>query len=856
MQFINIVHQDKKSTLGSTHYDNGKLRDPKYVGKIIPAETLGETFRLLGDKEGYFQLFDLEAGLTDYAGFFGPHRPALSRLFFDFDSEQDVELSRKDSLAFVQRLSDLGADTNKVIIRFSGKKGFHIAVPAQWFGISEECWDEQSTFRSFCISLKKDYAALDTSVSSTVGRIRIPGSRHDGSGLYSTRLSLSELQTLSISDILIKAKTHSVPSDDECVHALGHIVKKIQDWYLESASEVLEAESKEIFSHFNHTLTTYPDKPCIKQLEQDRVPPSDRHHAMLVLASDFSHTKVPESACENRLRAFATKVGLSDDRVRRDPTNITRAVYRGRQQYSYGCKDSLKASRCSALCPIRDTLKPENKPPLTQQKIEADQELAKQTPALKPQPLSKHSGYWIPQGKQKVPAYEDLLTEFHRELNYQTWTTPTGTTRTIVWNGKHWAPLLDIDHVSKTWLEKNMRPAPMEKHRSEFAAKVKANNCSDGLRDPAVYQHFFEKSIEHKINLANGVFDLQTGELETRTLDLGFTYVLPFDFKKDAKCPRFKQFLYEITDGDQHKIDLMMLFITYAMFDPHYSRQYILFLLGGGGNGKGTFTRFVSKLFGGVNGGYANLTVESFTQRFDSPMMEGKLIGAIEEVSEGGTNKTVWNGIKELSGRGLLRVERKNKDMYAIPATCKFILCANEEPTLKDNSLGLQRRFRMVRLEKNFTENSNFDPYLDEKLEAELSGVFNWIIEEYKDRYIKNGIPETETNRESLRELLYMEDPTLGFIETCLEPVKDGAIKGLNLKAAFQEWCKNPDTGFVESDARFHSYKRLTKKIRIKYGEKCFVRRSDGYWILGLGFKKGVPADIKNAKHIGLGSEF
>lgn len=858
MPFINILHQSKKSTLGSTTWPNGKPRDKITVGEIIPAETLPQRLATWGDREGYFQLFDLDAGLQDYAGFFGPHRPAMGRLYFDLDSEKDIEQSRTDALAFCQKLQDLGADPSQIIIRFSGKKGFHIAVPASWFGIEDECWDEQANFRAFCQSLKDEFRSLDTSVTATVGRLRIPSSRHDGSRLYNTRLSLDELRSLTVTDILAKAVRQVPMAADELTPALGVRIKRLAEWYRENGASVLQNEFEQLFKSFNSGLAGYPDKPCVQAIERDGVSETQRHHAMLILASHYMHTKVSREEAEHRLRAFAKKVGLPQDRVRQDPQSIARTIYSGRRTYEYGCRDELKASRCSVLCPIRDTLRPDTRPEIDAQEEKIQREQAARNPEVVPQPLSKHQGFWVQKGKTREPAYEDLLQEFRKEVNYAKWILPqspglpTGV-RSMIYTGTHWAGFSDLDEISKSWLESKMSPAPMNKHRQEFASKVSAN-VVNALNRPDLVKKFFLDSIEGKINLANGVWDVRKGELVPRTSDLGFTYVLPFGYEKDAKCPRFKQFLHEICEGDQTKVDRIMLFITYALIDPNYDRHYILFLLGGGGNGKGTLTRFLQKFFGGTQGGYAHLTIESFTQRFDSPMMEGKLLGAVEEISEGETTKAVWNKIKELTGKSLLRVERKNKDTYSVPATCKFIMCSNEPPTLKDNSVGLRRRFRMVWLEKNFTESPLFDPHLDEKLETELPGVFNWILESYKDRYLMEGIPETigesqEFELDDAAGLMNLEDPIAAFVERFVVEDQTAETRCADLWEAFQVWSRDPDSGVSESDRKFLPYKRLLKKLRMRLGPKRMVRRNNGVIVKGARISDNAPQELRTAKH-------
>jgi len=54
---------------------------------------------------------------------------------WDIDNKDDLEQARKDTAALVGKLNDLGIESVKIGIFFSGSKGFHVLVPSSLFGL-------------------------------------------------------------------------------------------------------------------------------------------------------------------------------------------------------------------------------------------------------------------------------------------------------------------------------------------------------------------------------------------------------------------------------------------------------------------------------------------------------------------------------------------------------------------------------------------------------------------------------------------------------------------------------------------------------------------------------------------------
>ena len=92
--------------------------------------------------------------------------------------------------------SDMG---RHVQLYFSGKKGFHIGIPAPLIGL-EPSSDFPSICRELAVRLARD-TGIDLSIYSHNRLLRIQNTLHTGSGLFKVRLTYEELAEFSVEGI-------------------------------------------------------------------------------------------------------------------------------------------------------------------------------------------------------------------------------------------------------------------------------------------------------------------------------------------------------------------------------------------------------------------------------------------------------------------------------------------------------------------------------------------------------------------------------------------------------------------------------------------------------------------------------
>ena len=113
----------------------------------------------------------------------------------------------------------------------------------------------------------------------------------------------------------------------------------------------------------------------------------------------------------------------------------------------------------------------------------------------------------------------------------------------------------------------------------------------------------------------------------------------------------------------------------------------------------------------------------------------------------------------------LIQLEPKNRDFYACRPTCSMLLCSNGLPKFPRAASPIMDRLRLIKLSKTF--GANPDKNLGNKLRAEMSGIFNWILKYYNElRQANWEIPETRGMASDKKEWFSEMDSVWQFLDS------------------------------------------------------------------------------------------
>lgn len=196
---------------------------------------------------------------------------STDKLYFDFDSKNDLELARADAIEVINRMIDKGVNLDCIQATFTGSKGFSVEVR-----LDERISNAQ--FKAAIQRLAGDLETFDPVVSDANRIVRITGTKHPKSGLFKIGLTPDELAELPINDILELAEQSRVFSRDV------QIPVKLP----KSLFEVKEKEVKiETPNDFKEAMENKPRhwKDYKWALAQGFFDSGERHNALMVVAA-------------------------------------------------------------------------------------------------------------------------------------------------------------------------------------------------------------------------------------------------------------------------------------------------------------------------------------------------------------------------------------------------------------------------------------------------------------------------------------------------------------------------------------------------------------------------------------------
>ena len=113
------------------------------------------------------------------------------------------------------------------------------------------------------------------------------------------------------------------------------------------------------------------------------------------------------------------------------------------------------------------------------------------------------------------------------------------------------------------------------------------------LLNPDIQRDLTQKIDLPLINCENGVYNLETGELEKHSPQFGFTSYIQAKYDKNAKGKVFKRFLKDITAGNKDSIQFLQEVIGYLLSTYVWAKKAFIFY-GVPNSGKSEQCRFTT----------------------------------------------------------------------------------------------------------------------------------------------------------------------------------------------------------------------------------------------------------------------
>ena len=328
----------------------------------------------------------------------------------------------------------------------------------------------------------------------------------------------------------------------------------------------------------------------------------------------------------------------------------------------------------------------------------------------------------------------------------------------VVLNSKEWNALWGFGWISKNnghlYIYRHTQFCKLDKIWIEYLLKKTGDKYGLTMRDMRSVGFFdsFKAQLIHsalfpaendpnrvQINLLNGVFKVdQTGAShfvereEKKPPQQWFDYTLPFMYDPVSTAPRWEKFLHQVLPEKGAQM-VLHEFLACVFFQNSFIKiENALFLVGSGSNGKSVVFDVVKRMFGKEN--VSSVGLQKLTEnRFQMQLLEGKLLNYASEIGKSFEPQL----FKELTSQEMDYVEHKNKDPRNIKGNIpRLMFNGNHKPISDEKTHAILRRMKFLPFNVTITEEKQ-DKELSQKLYAELSGIFNLVLQGL-DRMIKN----------------------------------------------------------------------------------------------------------------------
>lgn len=355
---------------------------------------------------------------------------------------------------------------------------------------------------------------------------------------------------------------------------------------------------------------------------------------------------------------------------------------------------------------------------------------------------------------------------------------------------KYWVPMSEMELQSFAY--NIMDPRPRSAITSEFVKTI----MSISARDP----NWFSETSKRKLNLQNGVYDIETNELKEHAIDYGFRSMLPYAYSGEARCEKFDRFLQDISCGDQTLINLLWEYMGYAISGDDCWIHKALILYGTGSNGKSTFNKVLKQLVG--KGYYSSLNLNAIQNEQKRALLEGKLFNLGDENNAGSLLDS--DTFKSLVSGDEYDVKRIYLEPYTLTNRAKMIFNCNVLPVTRDKSHGFYRRLLFAVFNARFDDDApTTDKRIEFKLYEELPGILNKAVQAYKALLKRGHFMVPESSRELLAEYVQANDDFQAWIDERVELEDEGEESTDGLYNDYIAWNVRNNNKYPDSKVHF-----------------------------------------------------
>jgi len=325
------------------------------------------------------------------------------------------------------------------------------------------------------------------------------------------------------------------------------------------------------------------------------------------------------------------------------------------------------------------------------------------------------------------------------------------------------------------------------------------------------FKSYEDCNPENYINFKNGLYNLETGELEPHTSDILTTRQINSNYEPKAdyskyEGKKFNTFINHFVGGDKSQIQLLLEFIGLIISNiPAYKYKKALFTVGEGDTGKSQLPKVIQGLIGTDN--YYSCKLNKLeTSRFSSANLYNKRLATDPDMSFMHVKELEL--FKVLTGGDPIDAEFKGQNGFNFIFDGVLWFCTNKLPQFGgDKGDHVYKRFCIVRaIGKTYEKGMlpidgavEADPNLLSKILKEKPYIIHRALAALKILVENQHFSETDKQKEALEEYKKINSSIMQFFEECIieRPTKDDKgdykIEDTTTRAdiynVYSKWC-------------------------------------------------------------------
>ncbi|MGH0943820.1 phage/plasmid primase, P4 family [Bacillus mycoides] len=360
-----------------------------------------------------------------------------------------------------------------------------------------------------------------------------------------------------------------------------------------------------------------------------------------------------------------------------------------------------------------------------------------------------------------------------------------------IWDGKRWKldTKKEIERITAKVLRslyKSEDELEMKWARMCERRNIRMNSIKDLMPLVPGEREDFDRH-KYLFNVENGIVDLKTGKLQQHDRELGLTKITNIAFDENAKCPEWINFLDQIFQGDKELTEYMQRLIGYSL-TGEITEQIMVFLIGGGSNGKSTFINTIKDLLGEYGKQAKSDTFikkkETGANNDIARLVGARFVSAIES-EEGEQLSEAF--VKQITGGEPVLARFLRQEYFEFIPEFKVFFTTNHKPVIKGVDEGIWRRIRLIPFNLQLPKEKR-DKKLPEKISLEMPGILNWAIEGCL-KWQKSGLNDPQIVMKATGDYKEEMDILGPFMFECCFKREDVQIEAKELYEVYANWC-------------------------------------------------------------------